>query len=48
MSAHVSWDGVVVAIAIAAALFYFLRRAWRSVAQARKQHDGCGPNCDCG
>ena len=41
-------DGLVVATAVAGALCYFLRRVWRSVAQARKQHDGCGPNCDCG
>jgi uncharacterized membrane protein len=47
MSAHLSLDGAVVTIAVATALFYFLRRVWRSVALARKQEGICGPNCDC-
>lgn len=47
MSARISVDGVIVGVAIAAALFYFLRRAWRSVALARRKQGICGPNCDC-
>jgi hypothetical protein len=47
MTTHISLDGLVVTLAVAVALFYFLRRAWRSVAQARKHEGLCGPNCDC-
>ena len=44
---RLSWDGLVVAIAVAGALFFFVRRAWRYVAEARHQHAGCGPGCGC-
>jgi hypothetical protein len=47
MTTHISLDGLVVTLAVVAALSYFLRRTWRSVAQARKQQGVCGPNCDC-
>ncbi|HEY6827532.1 MAG TPA: hypothetical protein VI259_11795 [Gemmatimonadaceae bacterium] len=44
---RLSWDGLVVAIAIAGALLFFLRRAWRYVTEARRHDTGCGPSCDC-
>ena len=38
---------VVVALIVASALFFMGRRAWRSLAAARKPKSGCGSDCGC-
>lgn len=39
---------IVVALIVASALFFVVRRAWRSLAAARKPKSGCGTDCGCG
>ncbi len=39
---------IVVALVVAGALFFVGRRAWRSMAAARKPKSGCGSDCGCG
>lgn len=39
---------IVVALIVASALFFVARRAWRSIAAARKPKNGCGTDCGCG
>lgn len=38
---------IVVALIVASALFFIGRRAWRSIAAARKPKSGCGSDCGC-
>jgi len=42
-------QGIVVALAIGAALAYLGWRAWRRIGAARRSAGGgCGPDCGCG
>jgi hypothetical protein len=39
---------IVVVLIVASALLFVARRAWRSIAAARKPKSGCGSDCGCG
>lgn len=39
---------IVVALIVTVAVFFVGRRAWRSIAAARKPKSGCGSDCGCG
>ncbi len=38
---------IVVGLIVASAMFFVARRAWRSIAAARKPKSGCGSDCGC-
>ncbi len=39
---------LIVALIVASALLFVARKAWRSMAAARKPKSGCGSDCGCG
>ena len=48
MDSPVNMQLIIVALIVASALFFVARRAWRSIAAARKPKSGCGTDCGCG
>lgn len=48
MNTQLNAQLIVVALIVASALFFVARRAWRSIAAARKPKSGCGSDCGCG
>lgn len=48
MNPAVNMQLIIVALLVASALFFVARRAWRSIAAARKPKSGCDTDCGCG
>ncbi len=47
MSTPLNAQLIVVVLIVASALLFVARRAWRSIAAARKPKSGCGTDCGC-
>ena len=48
MNITINTQLIIVGLIVASALFFVARRAWRSIAAARKPKSGCGSDCGCG
>ena len=48
MNGMINAQLIIVGLVVASALFFVARRAWRSIADARKPKSGCGTDCGCG
>ena len=48
MNITINTQLIIVGLIVASALLFIARRAWRSVAAARKPKSGCGTDCGCG